>query len=720
MIKFCGWFPRYANISHPPFIIKLTVDTFNKATAPKIPAPTRRQSDRLQGRQPTHLPIPNTRPYKKQTKQPSPPGSYPTTPTTAPSTTSTPITSTSKLTLKSERQDDPLDDSILTDLSLDNQDKGETTGSDSFPLSTPSGSAQSSIADSELDRIVKETEEFLERTTYISPPSPKSTFITPSIPIFQPSMSASPPPSSVSIIRTHMPLPGSPQAPKTFAGNKDKIADFLEHFELCANESQLPESEKVTWLLRFLTKERKEIFKTYDGCEEKDWTTFITAIKTEYAEAFKLKLVNSETITKYFKKNSLTTEDKDTCFWFGLHETTRALIKSELCVTHPSNPTDKPYASADVLSISLCVFATNAFDSNPPPELATSEKESVGDQEYAATYSQVESKLRSLNMNITTTMQPLEAAKASTMSCSPSGPCNFCKDLKNLHWMKNCPVAIEYLKLGKVTISTTGGYYWRLPNGGHIPGHPQGLKHSVDEFCSMQKNEPTTMKSSYIFTVETIEDCDSKPGTGLAFIKEVTPSVVDNLAAKNSQTIPSLPPNPPITSYDKKAPQYQYHSKMEDSTMAQTVFDKIMDNPITLPTCELITISPDLQKLFIDTCRVNKIPVFSTPTKSSAIATAHSIVTSVALRTAPIREFDLYVQGKHLESGIYDPGAELVCISEQAAKELGLAFSTDYQLSMKDANGGIKDTFGIIENLELMISGKSLFVQAWIVRNAPY
>lgn len=89
--------------------------------------------------------------------------------------------------------------------------------------------------------------------------------------------------------------------------------------------------------------------------------------------------------------------------------------------------------------------------------------------------------------------------------------------------------------------------------------------------------------------------------------------------------------------------------------------------------------------------------------------------------TAPIMEIDIKVEGKHLEIGLLDCGSELVCISEVAAKEMGLCFSSNMQLNMCDANGGSRVTFGVVENPQLDIGGIiSVFVHAWIIRNAPY
>ena len=42
------------------------------------------------------------------------------------------------------------------------------------------------------------------------------------------------------------------------------------------------------------------------------------------------------------------------------------------------------------------------------------------------------------------------------------------------------------------------------------------------------------------------------------------------------------------------------------------------------------------------------------------------------------------------------------------------------QLHMRDANGGSRATFGIIENLQLDIGGVAVYVHAWIIKNALY
>ena len=63
------------------------------------------------------------------------------------------------------------------------------------------------------------------------------------------------------------------------------------------------------------------------------------------------------------------------------------------------------------------------------------------------------------------------------------------------------------------------------------------------------------------------------------------------------------------------------------------------------------------------------------------------------------------IAGQFNDVGLYDSGAELVCISKDAMQELNLPWNPDLKLNMRDANGGTKMNTGVVENLELTIAG---------------
>jgi hypothetical protein len=118
---------------------------------------------------------------------------------------------------------------------------------------------------------------------------------------------------------------------------------------------------------------------------------------------------------------------------------------------------------------------------------------------------------------------------------------------------------------------------------------------------------------------------------------------------------------------------------------------KRMDSPLLIFHGELLALSPNVRKLFVDGCKVNCIPIFSaTYQVAKPAGTASSLLAQATpLHSMPIMELYVQIQGKFTEIGLYDPSSELACISEVAAKDMVLPFSTDLQLNMHNANGGV-------------------------------
>ena len=427
---------------------------------------------------------------------------------------------------------------------------------------------------------------------------------------------------------------------------------------------------------------------------------------------------------------------------------------------HPDHSRTKPYKFADIFKAGKYVFDVNAFHNSPPEGLETpsqlqsksqgglSESQvvtriitfptpptappvpdsfdglvqclrnlQVNDPEYANTYARLVSFVPKPAVN-------------NTVQTNNRAPCLFCKDSANIHLTRNCPVAQEYLKQSKISFVDS---FWRWPSGARIRSDPQGFKHVVDSaqpptsaalfFEVLPTTQtPTAMAASFIEEVQedsAVQDAYKAYQLALAASKEKkspgvvstpTPTPVSGVASTSSMPV------------DKKVPQFQYKSKVEDSAMAQKVFDRIMEAPVMLTQGELLALAPEIRKLFVDGCKVNRIPVYAAASALAKKPTAATVLLTkgVPSYTSPIMELDIKIQGKHSEVGLYDCGSELVCISKVAAKEMGLPFSSDMQLHMRDANGGSRATFGIIENLQLDIGGVAVYVHAWIIKNAPY
>jgi len=86
-----------------------------------------------------------------------------------------------------------------------------------------------------------------------------------------------------------IPTPGASQALKTFEGNKEDIAEISEDFENCTDNTQLPESERVKFLFRYLSRQQRDVFKTFYGYSMTTWTMFKATIAAAFEGAFKEK-----------------------------------------------------------------------------------------------------------------------------------------------------------------------------------------------------------------------------------------------------------------------------------------------------------------------------------------------------------------------------------------------------------------------------------------------
>lgn len=328
----------------------------------------------------------------------------------------------------------------------------------------------------------------------------------------------------------------------------------------------------------------------------------------------------------------------------------------------------------------------------------------VNEPDYATTFT----KLQASSPALATIMRKPESTDQA---------CTFCKD--SSHIMRLCPTLREYERAGKVVYKDG---FWRLLNGDQSRGHPNGLKSSVDEHYSVQKN--ATAPTNY-FATAISESQDSPPVA--SFIEEVIDEESEVFAAQPPpKSTTATAPKPAAT--DKKGPQFQYVSKVEDPTAQKRVVNLVRDAWIQIQVKDLLSVVADVRKEIYEELRVARIPVQMTMDGKKPTAAANStnpvqMTTNtrlVAKRTLPVWEFDLYIQGKHMVTGIFDTGAALVCISTQAVIEFRLAHTKDISLTMQDANGGSKDTYGMIEDLELTIGGVSIFVQAYIIDDAPY
>ena len=168
--------------------------------------------------------------------------------------------------------------------------------------------------------------------------------------------------------------------------------------------------------------------------------------------------------------------------------------------------------------------------------------------------------------------------------------------------------------------------------------------------------------------------------------------------------------------------QYQYTSKCDDASAVQHVFKRNLATPANVTWGELLVLSPDYRRYNVDYSKVSHTAAYSlSPQLPASLPTTTSLlITSVPVYSSPIMELKVKIAGQFDDIGLYDLGVELVCISKDAVQELNLPWNPDLKLNMRDVNGGTRTNTGVVENLELVIAGISIFVHAWIIEQAPY
>jgi len=153
--------------------------------------------------------------------------------------------------------------------------------------------------------------------------------------------------------------------------------------------------------------------------------------------------------------------------------------------------------------------------------------------------------------------------------------------------------------------------------------------------------------------------------TGASFIEEVQEDTkvqdaymvyqLTLVARKDKKSSTSVPvsgsASTPTSSSEKKLPQYKL--KIEDATIVQKGFDHMMESPVTLSQGELLALAPDIQKMLVDSCKVNRILVYSATSElvESTQSTTVLLNKAAPLYMAPIMGVDIKIQGKHSEAG---------------------------------------------------------------------
>jgi len=180
----------------------------------------------------------------------------------------------------------------------------------------------------------------------------------------------------------------------------------------------------------------------------------------------------------------------------------------------------------------------------------------------------------------------------------------------------------------------------------------------------------------------------------------------------------------------KALPQYQYQCNMED----QKLIDKLVTwlwqgNLMHITPAHLYTASPLVCKEISEQLHVHRIevtsykeptdclPLAAEPLSSFGTALTHLPEPTYSL---PLQEIDVALGNGSTESGLLDPGSQIVVICKDLTQELNAHINAGLQIEMEGANGSTNWTLGCAEHLPMCVRGVTFKVHAHVIKHTPF
>jgi hypothetical protein len=86
----------------------------------------------------------------------------------------------------------------------------------------------------------------------------------------------------------------------------------------------------------------------------------------------------------------------------------------------------------------------------------------------------------------------------------------------------------------------------------------------------------------------------------------------------------------------------------------------------------------------------------------------------------PLHEIEVQVGDKIKETGVIDPGSQIIVMWEDLARQVGTTINTNHSLQMEGANGVTNWTLGCTKHLPMCIGNISFMVHAHVVKCALF
>ena len=187
-----------------------------------------------------------------------------------------------------------------------------------------------------------------------------------------------------------MPYAKDNKAPHFSARPGDSLDDFIREYEELANTCTLNDQQKVETILRYIPHELRDLWKILEGYTTHDWTVFKRSLAKLYRNTSTMgkytkqklydfvgynsqsRMRGEEEVHQYYREfhifcqplieaARITTEERDSAFWYGFHPEDRDKLSFRLVAKLPDHPPNKHYPIEDVFSAAINIFSSTPF-----------------------------------------------------------------------------------------------------------------------------------------------------------------------------------------------------------------------------------------------------------------------------------------------------------------------------------------------------------------------
>ena len=530
---------------------------------------------------------------------------------------------------------------------------------------------------------------------------------------------------------------------------------------------------------------KKEIYALYPGSTG-DRKYSVANLETLTEKQATIPMESSEEFGRYYrafskistflkKKNKLTDREISAQFIQGLSYSFRVKVRAQLKAQSPTHHTDDPYPLTDISKAALFLLSCNQGNEGSEPDITpTVKRETFDASNFSVNQSNIS--MTALAQELVKHMDLLKTLTVAPPSQSyrlRDNNCNFCSEPG--HYINNCPHAFEYINKGKCKRNAEG--FMVLPNGERInartaPG--KNLQERIDNWIAANNVNTSTSTNivssnfveatelqnqmSYTWIEPEFEGADTPQPTERE-IEEIsmlesliasTQKKVDETRKKFAKSGPTtrsstrqeaLAPKQPIPSArnsnegsgtqptGESAPQFRYHTPIEDSKTIAKVANQVLDGSVTLPIRDLLSISPDVRRYIkeqIVTKRVTSASANAFSTNNNSLECFMAALPErtdniiVADHSVTLRVLDLTLNDKIQVEAILDEGSQIVGLRKDIWEKLGVPVRSDHKMNMISANASSNQTIGLIHDLKVTIGAYNFYLQVQVVENASY